>query len=385
MTHDKNYEAQRSLGFTWAIPVGGFQFEQADGLADALFTFHKYRVEHVSKTLQTLEHIPCTYAQTRTILDGKAVQGLTTRQLRAIENYGKACELLVDMLESKNFTLTKDCFCQLHELVAKDEAKHVGRFRGHEVRIEQSHYIPPQSAYLDAIFNEGIAYLASLKDTQERASSTFLFMARSQFFSDCNKRTASLIMNGILMQGGFQPISIHSDTFIEKLANFYESGNATEVIQEINNIASQQYVNNDVVPSQTKLYTQELYTIVEEKTSQAARIERRLDKTIEEQQKAISKLQENKPNRISWLWRGHAWTDELHKKVIRLEALRARHVKLRTICQKIESLSRQKLQRREPELVASFHAQEMKKRQEKFQQIKNTAQTSHTKAKSRKR
>lgn len=242
IVESKHYESQRSLGFSWDLPQEGLHILKAENSKDALFTFHKCRVEHVSKTLNTLEHIPCSYAQTRTILDGKSVAGLSTRQLRAVENYGQACEYLVDLLENNRFNFSKDTICQLHGIIGKDEAKHVGQFRGHQVFIQSSHYIPPNSEYLDSIFKEGKAFIDTIENIQEKAICTFLFLSRTQLFSDCNKRTASLVMNGILINNGFQPLSIDSENFLEKMASFYESANATEIFCEINNIAKTQYL-----------------------------------------------------------------------------------------------------------------------------------------------
>ena len=50
---EKKYDARRSLGFTWELHEGGLCFCRADKPRDALFTFHKYGVEHVSKSLRT--------------------------------------------------------------------------------------------------------------------------------------------------------------------------------------------------------------------------------------------------------------------------------------------------------------------------------------------
>lgn len=54
-------------------------------------------------------------------------------------------------------------------------------------------------------------------------------MSRSQFFYDANKRTASLMMNGVLMSNGYLPIVVlnkQSKRFHTELKAFYETGNA---------------------------------------------------------------------------------------------------------------------------------------------------------------
>ena len=132
---------------------------KAESACDALFTCHKYRVAHVNTTLRTLEHIPCTMIHTRSILDGKSTSGLTLRQVRSIENYANACQYLSDQIETNAFLLDEKTLRAVHNIVGKDEAKNCGQFRGHQVFIEQSHYIPPKSESLGKIFAEGAACL----------------------------------------------------------------------------------------------------------------------------------------------------------------------------------------------------------------------------------
>ena len=377
---EKRYDARRSLGFTWELPEDGLSIFRADNPRDALFTFHRYRVEHVSKSLRTLEHIPCTYAQTRSILDGKSTSGLSTRQLRAIENYGKACERLMDMLEEGRFSLSEDSLFELHSLVGKDEARDVGRFRGHEVAIEQSHYMPPRSEYLEGIFKEGATFLNSLEDPQEQAVCTFLFMARSQFFSDCNKRTANLVMNGLLMRAGYQPLSVDSEHFLEKMAVFYESANATEIIDEISSIARKQYrsesIEADVLAKQREssllpseaVYGEQLKLCLDAKERQVERLEDRLEKWIDRQRTALEKTERQRPGVITSLWKGKEWRERRESQNKRLHSLESRLSVVKAIKKdmggkRLEALAEKRLRRHAPDMVARYEAEMQRKRE----------------------
>lgn len=377
---EKRYDARRSLGFTWELPEDGLSISRADNPRDALFTFHKYRVEHVSKSLRTLEHIPCTYAQTRSILDGKSTSGLSTRQLRAIENYGKACERLMDMLEEGRFSLSEDSLFELHSLVGKDEARDVGRFRGHEVAIEQSHYMPPRSEYLEGIFKEGATFLNSLEDPQEQAVCTFLFMARSQFFSDCNKRTANLVMNGLLMRAGYQPLSVDSEHFLEKMAVFYESANATEIIDEISSIARKQYrsesIEADVLAKQREssqlpceaVYGEQLKLCLDAKERQVERLEDRLEKWIDRQRTVLEKTERQRPGVITSLWKGKEWRERRERQNKRLHSLESRLSVVKAIKKdmggkRLEALAEKRLRRHAPDMVARYEAEMQRKRE----------------------
>jgi prophage maintenance system killer protein len=58
-------------------------------------------------------------------------------------------------------------------------------------------------------------------------------MARNQFFHDANKRTASLMMNGVLLQNSLFPVTVmnrDSEEFYTTLRDFYNTGNATAMM-----------------------------------------------------------------------------------------------------------------------------------------------------------
>lgn len=364
---DKNYEAKRSLGFTWEVPQGGWNFIKAANPDDPIFTFHKYRVEHVSKTLQTLERIPCTYAQTRAILDGNSVSGLSTNQLRAIENYAKACEYISELIKNNKFIFNKEILCNIHSIVAKDEVRYFGEFRNNQVLIEKSSYIPPQPKFLEKIFNEGIHFLENMNTIEEKAVCSFLFLSRSQFFADCNKRTANLIMNGLLMKNGYHPVSIEGYDFNEKIAKFYEAADATEIIEEINNIAKNQYhieekniesraeeLHRDQKYLASQEYDEKLKIYTDAKMKSAERLEMNLENKISNQKSKLTDLERSKPGYFLF-WRKSNWEaifTEERKRLIHLEKRLSRVKMLRSEMNGnyLRDLATKKLRRREKEL-----------------------------------
>lgn len=221
------------LGFTWTRPEGGYVLRQAADAREAAFYFKRNIAEHVWHAM-VLERNPCTLAQTQTILTGVTVGGLTIPQQRQVENMGKACELLFSLVKEGRFALSKQMACDLHALVAKEEALTWGTFRTKPVTIAGTNHKPPPADALDALFDGGCTYLESdLPEPTERALALFLFMARSQFFFDGNKRTGRLLMNGLLMSHGFHALTIgpeHVQAFNEKMLAFYDTGNGTEMM-----------------------------------------------------------------------------------------------------------------------------------------------------------
>ena len=95
-------------------------------------------------------------------------------------------------------------------------------------------YTPPESRLLSEIAERGFTFLQKeIEQPAERAVAAFLFMSRNQFFHDASKRTASLMMNGVLLQNGLFPIAVlnrDSEEFHITLRAFYNTGDATDMM-----------------------------------------------------------------------------------------------------------------------------------------------------------
>ncbi|MDR0339656.1 MAG: Fic family protein [Desulfovibrio sp.] len=96
-------------------------------------------------------------------------------------------------------------------------------------------YNPPHCDLLPDLAERGFAFLnAAIASPVERAFAAFLFMARSQFFHDANKRTASLMLNGVLLQNSYYPATVknsNSEEFHTTLRQFYNSGDASAMLR----------------------------------------------------------------------------------------------------------------------------------------------------------
>ncbi|MDR2123599.1 MAG: Fic family protein [Desulfovibrio sp.] len=129
----------------------------------------------------------------------------------------------------------KKTACALHEHVGKEEALTWGKFRDRLVTIRDvDAYTPPESALPGGIAEKGFSFLQhEIEQPAELAVGVFLFMVRSQFFHDANKRTASLMLNGVLLQNSLFPVAImnrDSEEFHTRLHDFYNTGNATAMM-----------------------------------------------------------------------------------------------------------------------------------------------------------
>ena len=186
--------------------------------------------------MSTLERNPTSLPQTATILKGQSVSGISIDDMLQVKRYGDGAKALIAMIAGGTFALNEETACALHSYVGKEEALTWGKFRDSLVTIlNVNEYTPPDSRLLSEIAARGFSYLiAEIESPQERAVVTFLFMARTQFFHDANKRTASLMLNGVLMSEGFYPVTIlnhTSEEFHIKLTDFYNTGDASKMMQ----------------------------------------------------------------------------------------------------------------------------------------------------------
>lgn len=179
--------------------------------------------------LSLLENNPASLNQTVAVLESKASNDLNLFDAMQVKNFASGAEFLLNLVKEQKFELSVPLACHLHSRVGKNEALESGCLRTAPVTLRNIKFCPPTPNLLQ-IINNGFRYLEDcISNPAEKAIATFLFVARNQPFYDANKRTASLLMNGLLMKSGFFPISIHprnTRIFHAALGRFYETGDA---------------------------------------------------------------------------------------------------------------------------------------------------------------
>ena len=219
-----------ALGFRYVCP--GWTSAQAPDRRRACFRVRKI-LEGVVHDTVALEGNPFTLPEVKTLLDGVTVGGHRVEDERQVLNQAASWKALLARVEDGSFALDKAAFCALHGLVAREEALEWGAFRTGGVTIAGTSYEPPCWERLDAIFEAGRAALSAISPLHERAIATFLFGALHQFFYDGNKRTARLMMNGILLAAGEGAISVPAARrleFNEAMIRFYDRLDGTEMM-----------------------------------------------------------------------------------------------------------------------------------------------------------
>ena len=209
-----------------------FSVPTAASARDAVKIFSKNLVSITWNSMSSLERNPTSLPQTETILNGQSVSGIGIDDLLQVKRFAEGAKKLMELVSEGAFRLDEKTACALHEHVGKEEALTWGKFRDRLVTIRDvDGYTPPESAHLSEIAGKGFSFLHNeIEQPAERAIAVFLFMARTQFFHDANKRTASLMMNGVLLQNSLFPVTVmnrDSEEFHTKLRDFYNTGNAT--------------------------------------------------------------------------------------------------------------------------------------------------------------
>ena len=191
----------------------------------ALMMAKKDKVDFIYNT-SALEGNTMTYPEVQTLLDGITVGGKKISEEQQILNQNRSVNFLFSLIEEGRFSLDKDIFTSLHKKVAFEEALTWGEFRQSGVNIGGTDYKPPLAKDLDNIFIKGIQEIEKIDNPIVRGITFFLFGAKNQFFYDGNKRTARLMMNGILMMSGSPILNIKVRDKLEfdkEMIRFYDS------------------------------------------------------------------------------------------------------------------------------------------------------------------
>lgn len=193
-----------------------------------------------------LEGNPFTLPEVQTLVDGVTVGGRRVEDANQVQALIEAHRELASLVRNSRFTLTKTTSDHLHRLVARLEALESGHFRGEgaaggggsvrlggDVPDYQASTAGLGGATLRAEHDSLLDHVASLSRASEQALVYFVAATRRQFYFDGNKRTARLMMNGLLLSTGHDAISVPFRRRLEfntRLRTLFTSGDATGLI-----------------------------------------------------------------------------------------------------------------------------------------------------------
>ena len=206
--------------------------------AKAIFLAKKVIAQIVTDVVN-LEDINYTVPEIQTLLDGITVGGHSIQDELIALNQINAWQYLFNALDKNNFIVSYDFCTSLHKLVAKDEALEYGVFRSGAVSISGTKYLPPNNRLLKKLWDDlanqaNIALDEYTNNTDstlhiyELAINLFAKMSKTQFFYDGNKRTARMMMTGILLSNGYPMINVpakRKTEFNQIMINYYNDDN----------------------------------------------------------------------------------------------------------------------------------------------------------------
>lgn len=199
-----------------------------------VFVAKRNIVDYIWKSAN-LEGIGVTYPETQVIYDGGVVNGLTVDKIITINNLKYSWQFI---LENEGIEYDFKTLCHLHKLTCDKLILdgNLGRLRTTPVSIDGTSWKPQFP--VESQIKEELEQLLNQpeKSKTEIAIEVMLWIMRRQMFKGDNKRVAMLFANKIMIDNGCGIITIaqeNQQTFFEKLINYYESGDNTDLKQWI--------------------------------------------------------------------------------------------------------------------------------------------------------
>jgi len=184
-------------------PFDPAQTEKLTEVFDTEYTFHSNRIEGNTLTLQETNLV---------INKGLTIAGKSLREHVEAINHKEAIAFVRDLVD-RNDDLSPFSLRQTHALILHGiDHDNAGRYRGVPVEIVGSLHIPPQPYLVEKRMEEMFAFYDENKSTMhpvELAAQLHERLVTIHPFIDGNGRTARLVMNLLLLRGGY-PITIIS-------------------------------------------------------------------------------------------------------------------------------------------------------------------------------
>lgn len=173
-----------------------------------------------------IEGLGTTFPNTEKILENLPVE--TKRdEVLFIVNMKRAWQFLFDNIDYPN---TLSFLREINKICMENLSYDAGSLRTVPVTIGGTSWTPeyPQEGAIVEKLDE----IARMPDRLEAALEMFCFVARSQMFTDGNKRAAQLMCNKLMMENDIGIMSVpyeKIDAFKSLLVRFYESGDPADM------------------------------------------------------------------------------------------------------------------------------------------------------------
>lgn len=185
------------------------------GIAAARVRFRAVLPEHIWNA-GALEGNAITLAEVRSLLAGVTVPGHRIADEEQILALSEGYTFVDELVGVGEFGLEKSASDRVQGLIARHEAIEAGHFRGEGVVSGGGSVLLASggsvagvpAAELPGRWERLHDFLTGIDDVRARALIFNAAATRAQFYFDGNKRTARLMMTGILLTAGYDAINI---------------------------------------------------------------------------------------------------------------------------------------------------------------------------------
>jgi Fic family protein len=187
----------------------------------ALAQLQKYYDVELTYTSNAIEGNALTRRETAEVIEhGITVGGKPLRDhLEAVDHY-EAVQWMRE-LAAQATPLGENTVCELHRrIVARSQPAVAGVYSPHPRRIAGSPVIFPNPFRIPRLMEEFGAWLSSAPSTPEGAFEGHFRLTAIHPFSDGNGRAARLLMNLLLIRGGYPPVTVRPEdrkTYLDAL------------------------------------------------------------------------------------------------------------------------------------------------------------------------
>lgn len=198
---------------------------------NSLLLYKKKILDIITAALR-LENLSTIKGVTEKILN-KENQNVTHQEKMIINNTKEAYKTLEDLLD---LPIDLHLICHYHKILGTNLIRTNGKLRTFPVSVSGTSYIPEMP--VDYIVKEKINEIIGKNELPYNIIKLMIYLMRAQIFEDCNKRTAVVIANHLLIKNDIGILLLPEDVeemrkFKDKLMVFYETENYDETINFI--------------------------------------------------------------------------------------------------------------------------------------------------------
>jgi Fic family protein len=179
---------------------------------DAIAHLQKYYDVELTYTSNAIEGNTLTHRETAEVIDhGITVGGKSLGEhLEAVDHYD-ALQWMRG-IAAQTSSIGENTVCELHRrIVARSQPAIAGVYSPYPRRVAGSPVIFPNPSKVPALMEEFGAWLSHAPATPAGAFEAHFRLTEIHPFSDGNGRTARLLMNLMLIRGGYPPVAVRPE------------------------------------------------------------------------------------------------------------------------------------------------------------------------------